>query len=86
MPLAARQAIRFVLTDIDDTLTDHGRLGSEAYAALGLQGREQPMRLFGPRGAKRVLGAALGLGVERGGFAIEIVELEPGEELARLFA
>jgi len=50
---------------------------------LGLQGREEPMRLHGPKGAKRVLSAALGLGVERGGFALEIVEVEPGETLAR---
>ncbi len=50
---------------------------------LGLQGREEPMRLFGPKGAKRVLGAALGLGVERGGFAIDIVELEPGAAVER---
>jgi ribonuclease Z len=50
---------------------------------LGLQGREEPMRLFGPKGAKRILAAALGLGVERGGFPIEVVEVEPGDELAR---
>lgn len=29
-----RRAIRYVLTDIDDTLTSHGRLTAEAYAAL----------------------------------------------------
>lgn len=34
MPASTRFAVRFVLTDIDDTLTDHGRLGAEAYAAL----------------------------------------------------
>ncbi len=50
---------------------------------LGLQGREDPMRLFGPRGAKRVLTAALGLGVERGGFPVDIVEVEPGQVLER---
>jgi ribonuclease Z len=50
---------------------------------LGLQGREEPMRLHGPKGAKRVLGAALGLGVERGGFAIEVVEVEPGSAVER---
>ncbi|HUP97090.1 MAG TPA: HAD-IIB family hydrolase [Usitatibacter sp.] len=33
-PLAARNAIRGVLTDIDDTLTLHGQLPSVAYAAL----------------------------------------------------
>jgi len=50
---------------------------------LGLQGREDPMRLHGPKGAKRVLSAALGLGVERGGFALDIAEVEPGETIAR---
>jgi HAD superfamily hydrolase (TIGR01484 family) len=34
MPAAARRAIRFVLTDIDDTLTTDGKLTVEAYAAL----------------------------------------------------
>lgn len=34
MPLAARRAVRHVLCDIDDTLTDSGRLGAAAYAAL----------------------------------------------------
>jgi HAD superfamily hydrolase (TIGR01484 family) len=33
-PLAARQAIRGVLTDIDDTLTLHGQLPAVAYTAL----------------------------------------------------
>jgi len=34
MPRATRHAIRGVLTDIDDTLTTHGRLTAEAYSAL----------------------------------------------------
>lgn len=34
MPLAARRNIRFLLTDIDDTLTTHGRLEASAYLAL----------------------------------------------------
>jgi len=34
MPAAAARAIRYVLTDIDDTLTDDGRLGAAAYGAL----------------------------------------------------
>lgn len=33
-PLAERQRLRAVLTDIDDTLTAHGRLPAIAYAAL----------------------------------------------------
>jgi ribonuclease Z len=50
---------------------------------LGLQGRAEPLRLVGPRGAKRLLGQALALGVERQGFEVEIVELEPGQVLER---
>ena len=34
MPRSERVAIRGVLTDIDDTLTTHGRLTAQAYAAL----------------------------------------------------
>ncbi|HQU51130.1 MAG TPA: HAD family hydrolase, partial [Casimicrobiaceae bacterium] len=34
MPEATRAAIRGVLTDIDDTLTTHGQLTPDAYAAL----------------------------------------------------
>jgi hypothetical protein len=30
----AKRQLRFVLTDIDDTLTDHGKLGSPAYEAM----------------------------------------------------
>src|SRR5438477_12960142 len=33
-PVTLRQRIRFVLTDIDDTLTTEGRLTAAAYAAL----------------------------------------------------
>lgn len=50
---------------------------------LGLQARTEPMRLFGPRGAKRILGAALSLGFERSTFEIEIIEVEPGAVLQR---
>jgi ribonuclease Z len=50
---------------------------------LGLQGRTESMRLYGPRAAKKVLGAALQLGVERAGFPVEIIELAPGEVVKR---
>ena len=50
---------------------------------LGLQGRTEPMRFYGPKGAKRILGAALGLGVERVPFEVEVEELEPGAALHR---
>jgi ribonuclease Z len=50
---------------------------------LGLQGRTEALRLLGPRGAKKLLGQALALGVERQVFEVEIVELEPGQVMAR---
>ena len=34
MPESARRAIRGVLTDIDDTLSTHGRLSAAAYSAM----------------------------------------------------
>ncbi len=50
---------------------------------LGLQDRSAPVTLYGPRGAQRVLGAAINLGIERNKFPIEIVEIKPGDRLAR---
>ena len=50
---------------------------------LGLQGRTDPMRFTGPKGAKRILGAALSLGMERSTFEFEIIEVAPGDTLAR---
>ena len=50
---------------------------------LGLQGRTEPMRLVGPKGARKLLEQALALGVERQPFEVEIVELEPEQVLAR---
>lgn len=50
---------------------------------LGLQGRTEPMCLYGPRGGKRILHSALGLGVERTPFEIAVTEIEPGTSLAR---
>jgi ribonuclease Z len=50
---------------------------------LGLQDRSQPVTLFGPRGAQRVLGAAISLGIERNKFPVEILEIKPGDRLVR---
>ena len=50
---------------------------------LGLQGRTDPMRCYGPKGAKRLLTGALSLGVERVPFEVEIVELEADSALHR---
>jgi ribonuclease Z len=80
-----RYGVSFGLSDIFFTHfhADHflGLIG--LVRTFGLQGRTEPMRLFGPKGAKRFLGAALSLGVERAGFPIEVVELEPGQVLER---
>jgi ribonuclease Z len=48
---------------------------------LGLQGREETLHLYGPKGAKRHLGAAVELGVERAPFPVEIHELKAGAVL-----
>jgi ribonuclease Z len=50
---------------------------------MGLQDRTAPVTLYGPRGAQRVLGAAIALGLERNRFPVDIVELKPGDRLGR---
>jgi ribonuclease Z len=50
---------------------------------LGLQDRSQPVTLFGPRGAQRILGSAISLGIERNKFPVEILEIKPGDRLVR---
>jgi ribonuclease Z len=50
---------------------------------MGLQDRTAPVTLYGPRGAKRVLGTAISLGVERNKFPVEIEEIRPGDRLVR---
>jgi ribonuclease Z len=80
-----RYGVSFSLSDIFVTHfhADHflGVIG--LLRTLGLQGRTEPMRLYGPRGAKRVLGTALRLGIERTPFEVEIQELSPGDRIAR---
>ena len=50
---------------------------------LGLMDRTAPVTLYGPRGAHRVLRAAIELGIERNKFPIEIREIRPGDRLTR---
>lgn len=50
---------------------------------LGMGGREQPLTLYGPPSAKKVLDAAIHLGVERLAFPVDIQELRGGELLQR---
>jgi len=50
---------------------------------MGLQDRTAPVTLYGPRGAQRILGAAIALGIERNKFPVEINEMKPGDRLRR---
>lgn len=75
-----RYGVSFALSEILFTHfhADHflGLIG--LVRTLGLQGREEPLRLYGPRGAKQVLNSALLLGVEKLPFGVEIHEVKPG--------
>jgi ribonuclease Z len=50
---------------------------------MGLQDRSTPVTLFGPRGAQRILGAAISLGIERNKFPVEVQEVRPGDRVVR---
>jgi ribonuclease Z len=75
-----RYGVSFALSEIFFTHfhADHflGMIG--LVRTLGLQGREEPLRLYGPRGAKQVLNNAMLLGVEKVPFGVEIREVKPG--------
>jgi len=50
---------------------------------MGLQGREEPMRLWAPEGGARILRDAANLGLERVPFQLEIIELQPDQHVPR---
>jgi ribonuclease Z len=50
---------------------------------MALQGREAPLRLWGPRGASRVFRRAEQFGFDRVTFPLEIGELEPEQAIRR---
>src|SRR5258706_2562093 len=76
-----RYGVSFALSEIFFTHfhADHflGVIG--LIRTLGLQTRTEPMVLYGPKGAKRVLGQAIQVCVERVPFAVEIVEVKAEE-------
>ena len=76
-----RYGVSFALSEIFFTHfhADHflGVIG--LVRTLGLQTRAEPMTLYGPKGAKKLLTQALQLGVERVPFEIEIREVKPGD-------
>jgi len=78
-----RYGVSFALSEIFFTHfhADHflGVIG--LIRTLGLQGREEPMRLYGPRGAKKVLTQAISLGVERVPFEVAVMEVKAGDTI-----
>ena len=50
---------------------------------MALQGRTEPMRVWGPRGAGRVLRRVEQFGADRLTFELRVAELEPGQEVKR---
>lgn len=50
---------------------------------LQLQGRTEPMHMFGPRGSAKTLRQCISLGGERITFPVEVTELTDGEKVAR---
>src|SRR5687767_1616862 len=51
---------------------------------MGLMDRKEGVTLYGPKGAQRILSAALGIGIERTKFPVEIIEVKPGDRLGRV--
>jgi ribonuclease Z len=80
-----RYGVSFGLADIFFTHfhADHviGVIG--LMRTMSLQGRTEPLRLWGPRGAQRTLKRAEEFGMDRLSFAIEITDLEPGQRVER---
>jgi ribonuclease Z len=80
-----RYGITFAIEDIFFTHlhADHllGVIG--LMRTMSLQGRTEPLRLWGPRGASRVLRRAESFGFERPSFATQITEVESGSRIDR---
>lgn len=80
-----RYGVSFALEDIFFTHmhADHmlGVIG--LFRTLSLQGRTEPMRLWGPRGSAALLKQAIALGSERQPFPLEINEVTPESPIKR---
>ena len=80
-----RYGVSFALEDLFFTHfhADHviGVIG--LMRTMSLQGRTEPLRLWGPRGATRMLKRAEDFGMDRLTFRLEVSELDPGERVER---
>src|SRR5882724_5454015 len=78
-----RYGVSFALNEIFFTHfhADHflGVIG--LVRTFGLQGRTDPLHLYGPKGAKKMLDQALKLGIDHLPFPVEIHEVKAGEML-----
>ncbi len=80
-----RYGVGFAFTEVFFTHfhADHMLGITGLLRTMGLQDRTAPVTLYGPRGAPRILGAAMSLGVERNQFPVEVVEIRAGDRLRR---
>ena len=80
-----RYGVSFALRDIFFTHfhADHliGIIG--LLRTMALQGRTEPLRLWGPRGATRTVKRAEEFGMDRLSFPLEVTELEPDQRVNR---
>ncbi len=80
-----RYGVSFALNDVLFTHfhVDHflGIIG--LMRTMALQGRTEPMRCWGPRGAEKVLRRCETLGADRLTFPLEITEVDSGTEIPR---
>lgn len=80
-----RYGVSFVFEDLIFTHThsDHILGLTGLIRTMQLQGRTEPLRLWGPPGAARTLRSCISLGGERTTFPVTITELEPGSSIKR---
>jgi len=80
-----RYGVAFSLRDIffSHMHVDHmlGMVG--LVRTMALQGREEPLRMWGPPGSSRMLRRAETFGADRLDFPVEYRELQPGDTVAR---
>ena len=80
-----RYGVGFTLSEVFFTHfhSDHVLGLAGLVRTLGLQGRTEPMTIWGPDGARRILGGLLEVGYERSPFEITITEIGPGTKIER---
>src|SRR6266581_4895330 len=80
-----RYGISFALSDIFFTHmhADHMLGVTGLLRTLALQGRTEPMNLYGPPGSEKLLWKAITLGSEKQAFEIKVFELTPETPLKR---